>query len=438
MIIVIILIGFVCLIIAGWTAIRFAPSWQLSSNMDSRLDPDSDYLTNRPQAYIEPVSQSILTPPLWMNIFQTPGASVPQRTPLPTRTTVPVMTSPVVPVTTIPAVPTLSPTNTLIYIPASPTHTQRPPAQDTDTPTATPTPVSIEADLAITKDNGIAMYSAGSVLTYQIIVSNSGPAPVTGAIVRDNLPTQFSDWSWICTAQNAGASGCDAVARSPVNFSDTVDLPSGASIQYTVTVQVLKTASGELVNTAEVITPAANIERDPSNNIASDTDQFLATSTLPVGNIGETRDDVTAVLTSGSYTTLMFSTPLVVSGHAGYDLVYYEKLNGTGIAMDLVALELGDGNNWYPIFYWGDDMPDTNSNMDISVIGGPETDNRDFTSSPAADVLYNGTGIAIELDTVVPPGTYPYIRVISPPTAAYSNGVDLDGGGEIDAIAILN
>jgi uncharacterized repeat protein (TIGR01451 family) len=445
----IILIGFLCLIVAGSMAVRFAPSWKLPSNMDSNLDPNSDYLTRRSQGYVEPLDPAILTPPVWIGFFQTPGAAIPQQTPLPlpTQTAAITSTSVGLPTTTIPAATISSPTSTIRYIPGSPTNTQRPAPRDTGTatvtstatatatPTATGTP-SINADLAIIKDDGVLMYSAGGVLTYKIIVTNNGPANVTGALITDMFPAQFENWAWTCTSQNGGASGCDATTSNPANFSDTVDLPNGASIQYTVTAHVLKTASGDLTNTVRVDVPATNVESDSSNNIASDTDQFLATVTLPIGNIGETKDNVTELLPPGDFTTIAFSTPLVVNGHGGYDLVYYEMPNGAGIAMDIVGLEISDGNNWYTIFYWGDDAADTNSNMDISVLGGSETDNRDFTSPPPG-LLYDGTGVVIELDGIVPPGTYPYIRIISPPTAAYPYGVSNDGGCEIDAIAIL-
>lgn len=451
---VIILIGFLCLIVAGSMAVRFSPRWQLSSNMDSSIDPNSDYLTRRPQGYIEPVDEAILTPPIWIEFFQTPGATVPQQTPLPTRT-VAASTSVVMPTATGPAAATLIPTNTVVYFPVSPTNTTvHNPASPTNTQitvplntststatataTATPTNISVEADLAIIKDDGVSMYSGGSILTYTVIVTNNGPANVTGAVVADDfLLTHFENWSWKCTALNGGASGCDATANNTDNFSDTVDLPKGASIQYTVTVLVLKTATGDLVNTAKVGVPATNTDSNSSNNQDSDTDQYLAAASFPQGNVGETRDGVSDVIDEGDSLTLRFSTPLVVNGHGGYDLVYYERPNGAGIAMDIVGLEVGDGNNWYRIFYWGDEAADTNSNMDISVIGGSENDNRDFTSPPAG-FLYNGTGVLIELDGIVPPGTYPYIRIISPPAPGYPNGTNIDGGCELDAIAILN
>lgn len=433
----IILMGFLCLVAAGALAIRFPASWKLSANMESLLDPNSDFLTRRPQSFIEPVDQSILTPPAWLGFFQTPGVTVLPPTPLPTITQAAIVT-PTVPIAAT-SNPTTTPTSTFIFIPVPPTHTSTsaPPLP----PTATNTPPAL-VDLQITKNDGVTMYSPGSILTYTITVTNNGSANVTGALVTDTIPVQLNNWGWKCTAQNGGATGCDSVASSNANFSDTVNLPNGASIVYTVGARVLPGASGDLVNTAVVAAPAAYTEIDPLNNVAIDTDLFLAAENLPIGAIGDIQDGITDVVVPGDSVTIQFSTPLSVNGHAGYDLVYYELANGSGIQMDLVALEIGDGNSWYTIFYWGDNAADTNSTMDFSDLGetpadNPEIDNRDFSSPPLAGLLYNGTGVAIELDGVVPPGTYPYLRIISPPTPAYPLGVDTDGGCEVDAIVIL-
>jgi hypothetical protein len=48
----------------------------------------------------------------------------------------------------------------------------------------------------------------------------------------------------------------------------------------------------------------------------------------------------------------------------------------------------------------------------------------------SANDLYNTTGIAIDIDAIVPPGIYPYIQFYAPPDGN-------DGQAEIDAIEIL-
>lgn len=155
-----------------------------------------------------------------------------------------------------------------------------------------------------------------------------------------------------------------------------------------------------------------------------DTNEFAAT--LPSGEIGTAPDGTPTTLPPGSSITLAFGSPITVGSHAGYDLVYYEFPNGTGIFMDLIIIEIGDGTNWYTILNWGDGVPDTNTNIDINVIGGSELDNREI----ASPLLWNSTGVAIDLESVVPNGTYFYIRITSP-------AGDSGDGAEVDAIEIL-
>lgn len=440
---IIILIGFLLLILAGSMAIRFSPSWELAATMSSNIDPNSDFLTHRPSGFIPALDVAILTPPAWLNVFQTPGASVPARTPLPTLTAAPQSTSVVIPPTVDLSTATAVPTNTIWYIPASPTRMSPPVPVNTATPSpippspVPPTPVPTDADLQITKSDGVLMYTAGQTLTYTIVITNNGPADAIGATLTDAIPAQVSSWIWECMAQNLGASGCDAASSNSDDFSDTVDLPNQASIEYKVTASISAGASANMTNSATVTVPQTITDLTTGNNTIDDVDQLIFTSTFPMGNIGNTPDTYTDVVKSGTSVIFTFSSPLIVTaqGHAGYDLVYYELPNGTGIAMDLVILELGDGNNWYPIFNWGNNAPDTNSNLDISKLGGVENDNRDFTTQPASDILFNSTGVLIDVDSMVQPGTYPYIRLTAPTTSTAGN--DSDGGCEVDAIVIL-
>ena len=470
----IILIGFLCLILAGSMALRFPPSWQLAADMDSKLDPNSDFLTLRPAGFIEPVDSSILTPPAWINLFLTPGATFPTRQSQNTATATsaipnisPTNTRQAIATATRTSVFFISPTPTQISNPVSsrtatatimrtttvtPTRTNTPlvPFTATNTPTVTSTPtitqtatttptatatptatptMSSDADLQITLfDNGTT-YIAGGTLTYTVTITNNGPASVTGAVVTDALPAQISSWSWNC-ASFGGAKGCDPVSTSGTNFTDSVNLPSGASITYTVTASVSGAATGDLTNTASISIPIGMNDPFPGNNFASDTDQLFVYSNLPAGNIGPTQDWNTDILPPGSSITVAFDTPLIANGDGAYDFVYYELLNGSGVMMDFVLIQISDGDNWYTVFNWGDNAANTNSNLNINVIGGVESDNRDFTTPPASDILSNSTGVLIDVDSIVPPGTYPYIRIISP---APDNG----DGCEVDAIVIL-
>ena len=96
------------------------------------------------------------------------------------------------------------------------------------------TPVATQGDLSITKTDGLACVVAGSSLTYTIIVSNSGPAIATGAVVNDTFPTLLTNVSYTSLLTGTGSQS----APSGTNVSailDTVTLGSGSSIKYLVT-----------------------------------------------------------------------------------------------------------------------------------------------------------------------------------------------------------
>lgn len=146
--------------------------------------------------------------------------------------------------------------------------------------------------------------------------------------------------------------------------------------------------------------------------------------------IGTTPDGVVYILPAGGALTL--SINLVANGDGSFDLVYYERPapGGNGIFLDWVIIEISDGTNWYTIFNWGNNIADTNSNMDFNILPNPqtpeETDQRDIPASS----LYNSTGVAIDIDAIVPPGTYSSIRFRAP-------AGDSDNQTEIDAIQVL-
>ena len=133
----------------------------------------------------------------------------------------------------------------------------------------------VEADLAITKDDGQTAYTPGGTVAYEIVVSNAGPADVPGAPVNDPLPGGIADASWTC-ADDGGGSACGAASGTGA-IATTADLPAGTSVTYTLSMTVPIGFSGDLTNTATVDVPAGMTDADPSNNTASDTDtQFTS------------------------------------------------------------------------------------------------------------------------------------------------------------------
>jgi uncharacterized repeat protein (TIGR01451 family) len=308
------------------------------------------------------------------------------------------------------------------------------PANNTATDTDTPI---FSANLGITKSDGVNYLPAGGSTTYTIVVSNTGPANVIGATVTDIFPPAITNINWTC-AVTGGATCSPSSGITDIN--GTVDIPVGETVTYTVTGNI----TADVTNTASVSVPAGY---DPAGNAsASDTDTVITIDPPPV-EIGTLPDGTIYNLGGGGALTL--NIPTVVNGDIGVpDLIYYEFPNGTdpGILLDWVIIEIGNGTNWYTVFYWGDTTADTNTNVDFNLLPYPpnppfpppeEPDEREIP----APYLYpspNGyaTGVAIDLDGalplagIIPPGIYPYLRIYSP-----LGGVD--NKLEIDAIVAL-
>ncbi len=126
------------------------------------------------------------------------------------------------------------------------------------------------------------------------------------------------------------------------------------------------------------------------------------------------------------------TTPVAASGDTGYDLVYYERSIGSNIQLDWVVVQVGASPSgpWFTVFYWGDGILDSNTNIGQTGYGPPEADNQNI---PLTDLYGSSpfqTGIAIDVDARAPAGTYSYVRIYSP---FNTNGDPT----EVDSIEVL-
>jgi uncharacterized repeat protein (TIGR01451 family) len=144
----------------------------------------------------------------------------------------------------------------------------------TDTDTLTP-----EADLSITKTDGVATEVPGTTATYTIVVTNNGPSNVTGASVGDTFPATLTGVTFTSVA-SGGATGNTASGSG--NINDTVNMPAGSSITYSATGTIDPAATGSLVNTATVAAPGGVTDPTPGNNSATDTDTLTPQSDLAI------------------------------------------------------------------------------------------------------------------------------------------------------------
>lgn len=143
----------------------------------------------------------------------------------------------------------------------------------TDTDTLTP-----QADLSITKTDGVTSVTAGGNTTYTITASNAGPSAAPGSTITDIFPASLT-----CSTSCVGAGGATCSA-GPIagNLNDLADLPVGGSVTYTAACAVDAGASGNIVNTATVAAPGGVTDPTPANNSASDTDLVATEADLAV------------------------------------------------------------------------------------------------------------------------------------------------------------
>jgi len=142
----------------------------------------------------------------------------------------------------------------------------------TDTDTIIPA-----ADLSITKTDGRSTAFAGDAITYTIVATNNGPTAVTGATVTDTPPASLLGAAWTC----APAGGATCTGSGTGNITDTVNLPVGATVTYTLSGTVSASATS-LSNTATITAPASVNDPNTANNTATDMDILLCTSVTVV------------------------------------------------------------------------------------------------------------------------------------------------------------
>jgi uncharacterized repeat protein (TIGR01451 family) len=158
-------------------------------------------------------------------------------------------------------------------------------ASDSDT-------LSADVDLGITKTDGVTSALPGASVTYTIVVTNTGPSDALGATVTDTLPAAISSASWTCVASGGGT--CTASGSNDIN--DTVDVPVGATLTYTVVASIAENATGTLSNSPTVAAPSGATDTNPGNNSATDTDTLTPQADLSITKT----DGVTTVAQGGS------------------------------------------------------------------------------------------------------------------------------------------
>jgi uncharacterized repeat protein (TIGR01451 family) len=129
--------------------------------------------------------------------------------------------------------------------------------------------------LTVTKTDGITQMRPDGLTTYTVVVANgTGPnvADVAGAIFTDTPPSGMTFLTWSCV----GSTGAVCTAAGTGAINDTVTIPKGGSITYTINAQLSATYLLSTVqNCATVTPPGSVIDDDMTDNQACDTNNIL-------------------------------------------------------------------------------------------------------------------------------------------------------------------
>ncbi|MEG1281181.1 MAG: DUF11 domain-containing protein [Comamonas sp.] len=160
-----------------------------------------------------------------------------------------------------------------------------------------------EADISISKSNGLDEVSPASIVTYTVTATNSGPNGAR-ATVSDILPVTLENSAWTC----AGVAGGICAPSGAGDIADAVELPAGASVVYSIVTKVAMNASGTIENTATATVDAGINDPNLINNTATDTDTVKEKAIIPVASAKPVPS--MSILAAGFLAMLIFSAAL--------------------------------------------------------------------------------------------------------------------------------
>ena len=219
--------------------------------------------------------------------------------------------------------------------------------------------LAVGADVVVVNTNNSDFYLPGSPSIYTITVTNNGPATATGIQISNLIPAGISQFSWV---GSNGSNGTD------IPLNNTIPtLSPGASVSYSVTVQVPSTYSGSL--TMETTFTTTSFDPNPGCLTCVDVDYF------ELANIIVTNSDFHTVYIAG--TTSVYTLRVSNAGPADAQNVHVVNpippgitqfswtgsngTSGTNVNLDDMVLLLANGEQvvyvitiFVPIGYTGD------------------------------------------------------------------------------------
>ena len=257
-------------------------------------------------------------------------------------------------------------------------------------------------DLSITKSNTTDTVVPGESISYTITVENLGPIDITAGQVQDTIPTEITSPTFSATA-TGGATGYTEQGSGDID--DTVNMPSGSTIVYTISGIVDPGATGSILNTAIVSPPTDITDSNTDNNQDTETDNLTPTVDLAI-----TKDDgITQVQPNGTvnYTIVVSNVgPSDVIGATVIDnfpseltdVSYTSAVNGTANGN---TNGIGNINDTVNISAGSSITYDITASVVSSATGS--ITNTAVVTTPQGTIEFNtDNNTATDVDTVIP------------------------------------
>lgn len=200
-----------------------------------------------------------------------------------------------------------------------------------------------QADLSVTKTDGLTTVAPNGAITYTIVVANAGPSPAGGTRLTDPPVANLTVTGVACGSPTGGAACPAAVDLTVANLQGAglviPTLPAGGSVTFTV--NGTAGAAGTIDNRATVTVPTGTIDPNPNNNSANDITGIVA----PALSLAKT-NGVTTVL-PGSTTTYTLTVSNTGSAQTSGAIRVVDVLPaGLTIAAGAVPLTGANAANW--------------------------------------------------------------------------------------------
>ncbi|MGE4069583.1 MAG: beta strand repeat-containing protein [Lysobacterales bacterium] len=128
-----------------------------------------------------------------------------------------------------------------------------------------------QADLSITKSDGVSAAAPGQNLNYTIVASNPAGVAISDVSITDTFPSELGSCTWTCSAPSGGS--CQSPSGSGNIATTSNSIGAGGSLSFVASCTLSPAASGSVSNTASV-----GYVNDPNgaNNSATDVNTILA------------------------------------------------------------------------------------------------------------------------------------------------------------------